>query len=644
MRLLYVAGCWLGVGLTSVALAAEATPIQYTLSFTDADRHVVDVEAVIPTDGKREVALMMPVWTPGSYLVREYARNIEQISAERVTDATSLAIEKTRKNRWVVETPAGTELIRLRYRLYCREMSVRTNWVERDFGCLNGASTFVTRADALDRPHRVRCVLPGSWAAAISAMPTAEQDERTFVAQDFDMLVDSPMVLGNPQVAEFTVDGIEHRLVTINDGGLWDNNAAAADVRRIVETQSEFWGGLPYPHYTFLNVVGESGGGLEHDNCTLLMTSRWAYRDPASYRRWLGLVSHEFFHVWNVRRLRPAELQRYDYERENYFNELWIAEGITSYYDNLLQLRAGLLTQEDYLQRVSRTIQRVMDAPGERVQALRDSSFDAWIKFYRPDANANNARMSYYTKGSLVAWLLDAKIRQATEGDKSLDDVMRLLYERHHVESSKAGYTTADFRACVDEVSGIELSAFLAATIDDNAELDFTVVETVWGLTLGDPGDDVSEKLAGEELDAPTAAERDAGEDRDAGEKLADAARRSAPERPSLGVDLRSEAGRMIVAQVVRGGPADRAGWNVDDELIALDGLRATESLWNDKLKFFEVGKPLKSLLSRRGQLIDRVVVPAAANVGRWKLRWAKPPSEAQQRQRQAWLKTTTGD
>jgi len=216
-------------------------------------------------------------------------------------------------------------------------------------------------------------------------------------------LVDSPIVLGNIDIQSFECGEAKHYLASVGTDGLWNTKAAVKDVQRIVETEQKFWGEVPYTEYWFLNLATESGGGLEHDNSTVLMTSRWTMRQKSKYTEWLALVSHEFFHTWNVRRLRPKALTNYDFENEQYTNELWVAEGVTSYYDDLLLARSGLCSPKEYLDQISKGIAGVQTAPGRLVQPLSQSSFDAWIKFYRPDENANNSRVSYYTKGSLVA-------------------------------------------------------------------------------------------------------------------------------------------------------------------------------------------------------------------------------------------------
>lgn len=643
-----------------LAAQDQPIPVQYVVSFADADRHLIDVVATIPTDGSPDLELMLPVWTPGSYLVREYARNIISISVTNPLTATSLEIDKSAKNRWVVSNPEAADSVRVEYQVYCREMSVRTNWVEHDFGVLVGAATFVTGVELLNRPHQVRFVLPTHWRKSVTAMDAISGLSNAYRASNFDVLVDSPVLLGNPKITEFTVSDKPHMLVTLNDSDLWDNDRAAEDVKRIVETQHAFWGTVPYEKYLFLNVVGESGGGLEHDNCTLLMTSRWTYGNPDRYLGWLGLVSHEFFHTWNVRRLRPRVLSQYNYDTENYFSELWIAEGVTSYFDDLLQVQAGLLSESDYYKRLSRTLQSVETAPGNLVQPLAESSYDAWIKFYRPDENDVNTRISYYTKGSLVALVLDAKIRIATDGEKSLRDVMQVMYERYSLGGG--GYELNDFRAVVDEVSGEPLGLWLASVVDETTPLDYQPVLDWYGLKLGDAEKKAATEQATDEEENTDSESDSADEDKsaeasnakeDAGDsddadgasdeseptvKLAEAAVAKKPKTPYLGATVREQAGRMIVVQVVRGGPADLAGWNVDDELVAMGDFRATESLLGDHLAQFEVGSAIETLLSRRGQMIHRNLTLEPARGDNWKLSSLKKPTDEQKEHRREWL------
>jgi predicted metalloprotease with PDZ domain len=365
------------------APAQAETLIDYIVRFPQAQNHYAEVELRAATDGVDELELMIPVWTPGSYLIREYARHIEHIEAHD-GDGTTLSLHKPEKNRWTVTT-GGAQQVVVNYRLYCREMSVRSNWVDGDFALINGAAAFVTPVAARKQKHRVTLELPVEWKTSVSSMvSTSKKTPHSYVAATYDELVDSPIVCGNPAVYSFKVGGVEHQLVNVGEGGVWDGPKSAADVERLVKEHHQMWGIVPYPRYVFFNLITESGGGLEHDNNTVMMTSRWSYRDREKYRRWLGLVSHEFFHTWNVRRLRPRALVEYDYESEQYFRSLWIAEGITSYYDDLTLARCGLFDRDQYLKMLSEQIEKLQRTPGRLVQSLSDSSHDTWIKLYRP--------------------------------------------------------------------------------------------------------------------------------------------------------------------------------------------------------------------------------------------------------------------
>src|SRR3954468_22241495 len=319
--------------------APGRTPIRYTLTFPAPQTHYVEVAASIPTRGRAEVELMMAVWTPGSYLVREYERNVEALTAS--AGGRQLTVAKSDKNRWRVTT-GGAQTIELKYRVYAREMSVRTNWVESGFALLNGAPTFITLADGLDAPHDVTLVPAAGWKRSLTALPEVGGNHH-YVAPDFDTLVDSPIVLGNPAVYEFTVGGKKHYLVNEGEGGVFDGVQAAKDLEAVVRENLRLWGSLPYEKYLFLNMITEAGGGLEHKNSTVIMTSRWTTRTRRTYLSWLDTASHEFFHAWNVKRLRPVELGPFNYEKENPTRSLWIAEGITHYYGALAVPRAGFL-------------------------------------------------------------------------------------------------------------------------------------------------------------------------------------------------------------------------------------------------------------------------------------------------------------
>ena len=375
---------------------------------------------------------MMAVWTPGSYLIREYERHVENVAATGA-DGAALAVSKTTKNRWAVAT-GGAATVVVTYRVYGREMSVRTNWIESGFALINGAPTFLTLADSHQRPYEVTLILPSVWTRTATALPPIAGEAHAFCATSFDMLVDSPILLGSPAVYDFEIEGRMHRLVNEGEAGVFDGARAARDFESIAREHHRFWGTVPYSSYVCLNLITESGGGLEHCNSAVLMTSRWATRTRKAYLGWLELLSHELFHVWNGKRLRPVALGPFDYEREAHTRGLWVVEGITDYYGDLLLHRAGLSTRDEFLDSLSNKIEALQTTPGRAVQSIATASFDAWIKFYRPDENTPNTSISYYIKGSVVAFLLDVRIRRVSGGKRSLDDVMKAAYAKYSGE------------------------------------------------------------------------------------------------------------------------------------------------------------------------------------------------------------------
>jgi len=569
--------------LVLVPYAASAqqslAPIRYTLEFPAPHTHYVEVTAAIPAQGRAAVDLTMAVWSPGSYLVREYERHVEALAA-RGPDGVSLPVEKTRKNVWRVTT-AGARTFTLTYRVYGREMGVRSNWIEDAFAMLNGAPTFITLAETGPaRPHEVAIRPAAGWKRIMTGLQ--ETAPGTFVAPDFDTLVDSPIVIGNPDVHEFTVDGKPHYLVNTPASPMFDGARAARDLQRLVEEQRRMWGALPYERYLFLNMITEAGGGLEHKNSTLLMTSRWTTRTRKAYVSWLELCSHEFFHAWNVKRLRPVELGPFDYQNEVYTRSLWISEGFTDYYGELLVHRAGLSTREEYLDALSNQIEALQTTPGRLVQSAGMASFDAWIRQYRPDENSPNVSISYYTKGAVLAFVLDGTIRKATRGARSLDDVMRAAYAKY---SGARGFTPDQFRQVAEEVSGLDLRSFWSHAVEGTEELDYSDALEAFGLRF-----------------KPVEAASDD------------------PRTGWLGASTRNDNGRLIVSQVRRGTPASEAGLNVDDEILAIDDYRVQADRLARRLEQYRPGDRVELLVARREQLRRLQVTLGAEPPKAWRL------------------------
>jgi predicted metalloprotease with PDZ domain len=571
-------------------------PIRYTLTFPAPHTHYVHVRAEVPAAGRDSLELSMAVWTPGSYLVREFSRHVEAVVAETAS-GSPLRVEKTTKNRWRVQAPrpssgqaprpgsgqAGeAEAVIVSYRVYGREMSVRTNWIESDFAFINGAPTFLTLAGETARPHEVTIVPASGWTRSITALEPVRLEPDTFCAPDYDTLVDSPILVGNPDVHEFFVDGVPHVLANAGDTTFFDAPAAVKDLEAIVHAHKAFWGAFPYQRYVFINLITEAGGGLEHARSSVLMTSRWTTRTRKAYLRWLELASHELFHAWNVKRLRPIELGPFDYERETFTSSLWVVEGITDYFGDVLVLRAGRSSAEEFLDSLSDKIEELQTTPGRTVRSVTEASMDAWIKLYRPDENTPNTAVSYYTKGAVVALLLDAKIRHVTRGARSLDDVMRDAYARY---SGTRGFTPDEFRAVTERVAGIDLGAFWRTAIEGTDELDYSEALDVFGLRF----------------------------------RPANGAPNGKP-KAWIGATTKIDANRLLVAQVKRDTPAFSAGLNVDDEILAIDQVRVRADRLDERLEQYAPGDHIELLVARRDRLLPLYVVLGAEPPRTWRL------------------------
>jgi len=549
------------LGCPSATMAQEAQEgsaipkgPSYVVDLSEADNHYATITMTARPTGM-ETTLMMPTWTPGSYLVREYAKHIDRISAENQDG--SLPIVKTKKNRWVVKTPDAKPFT-VTYRLFCKEVSVRTNYLDNAYGVLTGAATFITIPEQMEYAHEIKLSLPEAWTGSASSMRTVGDDSNHYMAEHYDEVVDSPIVAGLVEVFPFEVAGVPHFLVNVNDEGNWDGEKAARDLTKLVQAHHEMWGTVPYDRYYFLNVINNSGGGLEHDHSCLMMSGQRSGRGGGGYQRWLGLCSHEFFHTWNIRRLRPASLVKYDYEAEAYTPSLWVAEGVTSYYEDVLLVRAGITEPQALVNSLSGMIRGVQNREGRKVQSLRDSSHDAWIKFYRPEENSRDTQVSYYNKGAVAAFFLDVEIRKASNGKKSLDDALRLMYEKY---ANGVGYTPQDFRKICSDMAGTDLNPWFESSIDSTDELEFQNVADYLGMRLGplmpynaDPDEAPKPEL-----------------------------------RPWIGLGEEDS-------------PADEAGLKEDDEVLAIDGRRLKDDL-ADVIKESDPDQVLELLIARRDKI-----------------------------------------
>ncbi|MEM7199868.1 MAG: PDZ domain-containing protein [Planctomycetota bacterium] len=574
--------------------------LTYTLDATQPAEHRVHVElrlqpALVSQDRDAGIELYLPVWTPGSYMVREYSRHIESFTAVGARTGAALDWSKTSKNTYRVRAPDEGEAI-IRYTVYGHELTVRTADFTAEHVFFDGACLFLWPRGAETQRASLHLRVPPDWRIA-TQLPTVDGDPSHRVAQGLADIVDAPVLAGRFQEVPFEVLGTPHRFVLDGLDGVSVPETLVPDTVAVIEEAAAIFGGeLPYDDYQFLALFAHEGrGGLEHTRSSTLLAPRTALHDRRSYDDYLGLVAHEHFHVWNVKRMRPAELWDYDFERENYTRLLWVAEGMTAYYDDLLCCRAGVLPPERYLQILSDQIQAVRNTPGRLVHPLSMASFDAWIKLYRPDENSRNSTQSYYTHGAMAALCLDLTIRSETDGAASLDDVMAELYRTTFGE--QRGYTRDDLLSCLTRAAGRPLDDLVAALVDGPFDPDFGSLLPPFGVALVD---------------------RNEG-------------------GPYLGVHFNPR--KLVVASVLRDGPAAAAHLSPGDEILAVEGLRVRRSNWSDIIRsVWREEATMELLVSRRGRIIKVAVQPRPAPHATARLTLQTDASADQVRQRDAWL------
>ena len=539
--------------------------IQYSLSFPDPQTHYVEVSLTISGHKNKALDLKMPVWTPGSYLVREFSRHVESL-----TSSNGKAVKRA-KNHWHI-IPASADEIKISYKVYAFELSVRTSFVDADMALLNGASIFL-RLDAEENlPYKITILPSANWKQINTSLKPINGNVWNLTASDFDELIDSPILLGNQAVHTFDVNGIAHTLAMAGQAE-YDPKRLITDMQTICTEATKVIGEHPCKDYTFIIVNASSGsGGLEHANSCVLHNARTAYTNEGQYKNFLGLVAHEYFHLWNVKRIRPIELGPFDYDNENYTSMLWISEGFTSYYDDLICQRAGILSADRLIEISASNINTIENAPGNQVQPVCEASFDAWIKYYRSNENSNNATTNYYSKGSVLALLLDIEIISASNGQKTLDDLMRVLYKKYFQEL-KRGFTEAEFQKETETIVGKKMDDFFQNYVQGTKAIDYNYFLNKAGLKLSNLN----------------AGKVDLG----------------------LGASVSNAAGKMTVASVLRDAPAWKYGLNVNDEIIAINGYRVGADI-SQFLNQKNAGDSLSILINRDGLIrtIEIVLEP----------------------------------
>ncbi|MDB5752736.1 MAG: peptidase [Ramlibacter sp.] len=578
---------------------ARPTGPHYRVEASDPAAHLFHVTLTVaqPQAAQR---VSLPAWIPGSYLVREFSRHLQKLSARQ--NGKAVAVHQLDKAGWQVDCVPSAPLV-LSYEVYAFDNSVRTAWLDTQRGFFNCTSLCLKVETQEQLPHQLELVALRAfpnWEAATGLEPlkTGKRGFGTYLAADYHELVDCPVELGPLYSAEFRAGGVPHRLVVAGCTEAFDGERLVADMQKICEAQIRFWHDRkrpPFKSYLFmLNAVDDGYGGLEHRNSTALIAARRDLprlgdaRTADGYVTLLGLISHEYFHTWNVKRLRPAEFAQYDYRSENYTQLLWFFEGFTSYYDDLVLRRAGLIDEPTYLKLLTKTINQVLQTPGREVQSVAQASFDAWVKYYRQDENTANATVSYYTKGALVALCFDLTLR--LEGHTQLDHVMRALWQR-----CKGGpMAEADFAAVLKELGGRAFTRELTAWVHGTRELPLRELLEQHGVLV---------------LDEPAQLQQ------------------------RLGVRTTETGGTIMLKTVLRGGAAEQAGMAANDEWVGVEVAGAAWRLGKlDDLPLYAGSHRKVTALVARDRRLLRLDLSLPANATTWRLALRDAPRA------QAWL------
>ena len=544
--------------------AMQASKLTYHLSMPQPNSHYFAVKIDVQENTAAAQEFKLPVWTPGSYLVREFSKNLNQV---RAIDAQGkeLTVKKKAKNAWEVQCN-GAASYTVFYEVYAFELSVRTPYLDNTHGFVAGAGVFMYTEETRNQLGVLKIYPHASFKKVSTALAPAdfksEPGCQSFVFKDYDQLVDSPIEIGNQQEFSFMAAGVRHRVAMYGEAN-YNIAELQRDMAKVVESATAVFGSNPNQDYLFIvHNVTDGQGGLEHLNSCVLSVSRWTYTG-SNYLGFINLVAHEYFHLWNVKRIRPIELGPFNYDQECYTSLLWVMEGITSYYDELLLLRAGFYTKADFLNKLQSQINYVEGSPGSRVQPVAHASFDAWIKAYRPNENSSNTTMTYYSRGAVIGAVLDAYLIQRSKGKQSLDGFMQLLYQKYALDL-KRGFSETEFEQELANYCGEDMHAFFTQYVNGTAIIPYQKYFEPMGLKVTDQTSTLT----------------------------------------NFGAAL--EPGEVLKVRTVRSGSAaEDAGISVGDEILACDGFRIDKAGLENKYNNLQPGVSMELLLARDGKLFS---------------------------------------
>lgn len=587
--------------------------ITYRLRFDDLSGHRIHVHLHVPQPDPKGQQVFMPAWIPGSYLIRDFSRQVESIQA--FSQSQPIAIKKIANHQWRCAPTDGS--LDIEYVIYAWDLSVRSAHVDDSHAFFNGTSIFLGVEGQEQQPCLVHLSPPPSqndWKVYTSMPEASDHPEGAsrhgfgmYSAPDYDALIDHPFELGTPQYIAFDAYGAKHELVFTGLAPHLDLERIASDVKKICEAQIALFEpeSLYAPfldssdRYVFMTMVtGDGYGGLEHRSSTALMAARndlpTLGADPTvkskGYQDFLGLVSHEYFHTWNVKRIKPAAFAPYRLLEENHTSLLWVFEGFTSYYDELMMWRADVIDEETFLNRQAATITQVLKNGGRLKQSTAESSFDTWTRFYKQDENSPNALVSYYSKGALVALALDLYIQQQSQNTHSLDDVMRLMWQRYgrdFYRGSPIGIAENAMPELIMEATGVDVSDYIARYAEGREDPPLAALFAAQGIQLQ---------------------------------------AKASSNTPSLGLRLKEQGSELHIATVYEHSAAHQAGLSAGDIIIAMDSIRIlNQNQLHQRLGFYQAGDKVKLHIFRRDELRCYDVTLAAPALDLYELKRHEP-------------------
>ncbi len=547
-----------------------AQKVSYELRMENPNNHYFQVDMFLSDFKSKEITVKMPVWAPGSYLVREFSKNVNQVKAVDEKGQELLVIKQS-KNAWTIVRGKAKE-IKVSYEVYAFELTVRTSFLDATHGFVSGTGIFMYTEETRNKSGKLKITPHSSFATITTALPLAGEgvvsESKEYIFSDYDYLVDCPIEIGNQEVFTFDAAGVKHTVAMYGQGN-YDIPTLQKDMARICEGATDIFGQNPNKEYTFIiHNVTQGQGGLEHINSTTLSVNRHTYKG-GKYDSFLSLVAHEYFHLWNVKRIRPFELGPFNYDEEVYTTLLWVAEGFTSYYDELILLRSGVYDPNQYLATLKSAINYVEGTPGSRVQPVAHASFDAWIKAYRTNENSVNTTMTYYTRGGVIAAMMDAMIIDKYNGEKCLDHFLQHLYAKYF-EKLGRGFTDKEFEKEFGAFLGEDVSTFFNDYIYGTKIPDYNAIFSKVGLNVNSKGSS----------------------------------------KATLGATV---GANLVVRNVLNNSSAELAGISPNDEIVGINGLRATKSGWDALINGMEVGDKAQVLISRDEVLMEVTLVMQSA-------------------------------